>query len=216
MLLYRILRFLTFPIFWIVYKFKFKEMPSNFYEKMGRPTRDRPNGEIIWVHSNKSSEAEEIIRVILSEIPRARILQTYNVLDYGPSHTQSVIGQTAPLDSPLIIKNFLRFWEPSMAIRLGSEIRPVQLYMLKRYGFPSFLVNAHMSKKSYRRWKLIKRLARKTIEKLTFIWTTNNEQVLRFANLGATNIESEALMPRWSYLSEIIQKIEVMRYNSYN
>jgi len=213
MLFYRIIRFLTFPIFWIVYKFKFKEMPSNFYEKMGRPTRDRPNGDIIWVHSNRYSEASEVIRSILAEVPRARILQTYNILDDNPSHTQSVIGQISPLDSPLIVKNFLRFWEPSVAIRLGSEIRPVQLYMLKKLKIPSFLINACMSKKSYRRWRLIKCFARKTIDKLTFIWAENNEQVLRFANLGANYIESEALMPRWSYLSEIIQKIEVMKNN---
>jgi len=213
MLIYRILRLLTFPIFWIVYKLRFKETPGNLYEKLGRPTEGRPNGEIIWVHSDKSSDADEIIRAVLSELPRAKILQTYNVMNGGNNYGSSVIGQLSPLDSPIIVKNFLKFWEPSLAIRTGSEIRPTQLYALKKYGIPSFLVNAKIQKKSYRRWKLIRCFARRTIGNLTFIWAINNKHALRFANLGANFIESEALMPRHSYLAEIIQKMQAMKGN---
>ena len=206
--MYRIIRFLIFPVFWIVYKLRFKETPGDFYEKIGRPTRDRPNGDIIWIHSDKRTEAVEIIRSVMNAIPHARILQTYNIPD-GPS-INNVIGQLSPLDSPIVVKQFLQFWEPLMAITTGSEIRPIQLYTLKKYNIPSFLINAQMPKPTYRHWKWIRYFARKTISNLTFVWARDNEQTLRFANLGASYIESESIMEEQTYLSEIIQKMQNM------
>ena len=210
MFFYRIFRFFTFPIFWIVLKIRYKDAPSIFNEKIGRPTQDRPNGRIVWLHAYYSSDAADALDEIIRVIPRTRVIVTYVKPTSDTTCTANAIYQYAPIDSRFVVRKFLKFWEPFAAIRIASEIRPMQLYALKKFDIPSFLIHGEMSKKSYRLWKLARRFANKLIGKFTFVWAVNNEQTLRLANLGAVHIKSEDGFRRETKLAEILTKINQM------
>ena len=205
MILYRIFRCITFPIRRMLLKIRLKDNESVLDEKLGRPTEDRPKGGLIWVHCNDAAESGEVVRAIQSVMPGKAILLTYNV---GPAtawgHAPGAIRQFAPIDNHLVVRNFIRFWEPSAAVYIGAELRPIQLALLKKNDIPSFLVDGHIPDKSYRRWKWAKRLARKTMRNFNFVWAVDNVQTLRLANLGACDVKSQELIPALTRMREII------------
>jgi 3-deoxy-D-manno-octulosonic-acid transferase len=200
---------MTFPFYWIAIRFRNKNQKSVFYERFGHPTEDRPKGDLVWVHCDNLAESVGIVKNIANNMQNKIILLTYNSkppegkIYYGGS----VICQYAPVDAYLAVRRFLNFWEPSFAIRIGSELKPNQLARLKKMNVPSFLINGQLSNKSYRRWKLIKRFAKKVVRNFTFIWAMDNLQTLRFANLGAHDIKSMELVIGTNKMKEILYNI---------
>ena len=209
MLLYRFIRFITFPFYWAALKIQGKENRERSHERLGHPTEDRPKGDLVWLHVSDFDESLDIVRGIMSAMPHRAILLTYNTRseDSRIQYGAGIICQYAPIDTKLTVNNFLRFWEPSLAIRTGAELKPFHLLLLKKYEIPSFLINGELSDKSYRRWKLIKRTAKKILRNFTFVWALNNKQTLKFANLGVGNIESQDL-PAGNKIKDILHKIK--------
>lgn len=208
MLTYRFYRLVTFPFRLAMLKLRNKDNKFIIDEKMGRPTEDRPKGDLIWVHCNDFAESGEAVRGLLGNMPHKTLLLTYNVRSSKHrNYFPGTICQFAPIDNYIAVRNFLRFWEPSMAVYVGSELRPIQLAMLKKSGIPSFLIDGRIPDKSYRWWKLAKRLARKTVRNFTFIWAVDNTQTLRLANLGAHDVKSEELIFGPGRFREIVYKI---------
>jgi 3-deoxy-D-manno-octulosonic-acid transferase len=208
MLLYRLVRFITFPVFWIVLRLRNSDNPGLFYEKIGRPTRDRPKGNLVWIHCHNLSESRNTIQEIINDFSNRIILLTYNNADGYVKFESNIICQFAPIDSYLTVRRFLQFWEPMIAIRIGSELRPNQLALLKKMNIPSFLLNGEVSNKSYKRWKWARRLARKTMRNLTFVWALDNMQTLRLANMGARDIKSQEQVPGNNKIREILYGIK--------
>ena len=210
MWIYRFIRFITFPLYWAALKIRSRENRAVFHEKMGRPTEDRPKGDLVWVRVNNFGESVDLVRNIQSSMPGKAVLLTYNARDaevrnfYGAG----VICQSAPIDAYLPVRNFLRFWEPSFAIGRGFEPRPYQSLMLKKFGILDFLVDGRVSDKKYRRWKWAGRMLRKIMGNFTFVWAVDNEQTLKLANLGAINVENQELIPGGNKMKEILTRIK--------
>ena len=208
---YRFVRFIAFPFQWAALTLNAKENKSLYHERLGTSTEDRPKGDLVWLHCRRVSDAGPIAREIAAAMPNKTILITFVEDDTdGRAHFYSnILVQRAPMDTYCAARNFLRFWEPSIAMRSGSELYPNILARLRKMEIPSFLMNAELSDRSYRRWKLLRRFARKIVRNLSFIWATDNLQTLRFANLGARDIMSQELIgankPR-----EIIAQIRQM------
>lgn len=209
MLSYRFYRFITFPLRWISLKFRNKDDFFIIHEKLGRPTENRPKGDLVWVHSQDPARAGEVVRAVAAAMPGKIILLTYDVVSAArPDHFFGTICQFAPIDNRLAVRNFLKFWEPSIAVYVGGELRPIQQHMLKKSDIPCFMVNGAISDKSYRRWKWAKPLARKTMRNFTFVWAVDNVQTLRLANLGARDIKSQELIAGPGKMREIMIKIK--------
>ena len=207
---YRFIRFVTFPLYWAALKIRNRENHPLFYEKMGHPTENRPKGDVIWTHVNNFDEADELVRNIQAAFPGTAVLLTYNTRnpDSRNHYGAGVICQAAPLDVYAAVRNFLRFWEPRLAIRNRAEIRPYQLLLLKKFDIPNFLVNGEISDKAYRRWKWAIKVARAAARNITFAWAKNNKQTLRLANLGAVGIENQELVMGNSKIKEILSRIK--------
>jgi len=78
MLPYRLVRLITFPFYWLVLKLRYRDQSTVFYEKMGRPTENRPKGELVWVHCDNFFESGEVVRGLAQSMPGKAILLTYN------------------------------------------------------------------------------------------------------------------------------------------
>ena len=76
--------------------------------------------------------------------------------------------QYAPIDSPIIISKFLKLWKPKLTIFVESEIWP-NMIMQTSKQCKLILLNCRISKKSFNRWKLIKKTFKKILEKFDII-----------------------------------------------
>ncbi|MDR2770372.1 MAG: hypothetical protein LBB08_02900 [Rickettsiales bacterium] len=203
--MYRIFRFLSFPIWWAIIRIKNRKSLDVYNERMGKSTENRPNGEVIWVACEDAAAARPVVREICASMPNRKIVLTCpeNSREIG----RDVIFQRAPLDLMLTARKFLQFWEPLTAIWIGRGMKPNTLAVLKKMRIKSFLIEAGISDKSYRRWKWARRLSRRTMRDFAFIWGLNDFQTLRLANMGAMDIKSMSQMHGPDKLREILQEI---------
>ena len=85
-----------------------------------------------------------------------------------------------------IVKKFLQFWQPKMAIFIESEIWPNILWQAHRRNIPITLLNARLSETSLRNWLCIKKISRKLWGCFSAIYTQSDIFTQRFHKLGAS------------------------------
>src|SRR5690606_34814821 len=73
------------------------------------------------------------------------------------------IHQFYPLDHPEWVENFLNHWSPDLILWMESELWPNMLRGIRTRNIHCVLVNAHMSHRSYRRWKRVRGTAAKLL-----------------------------------------------------
>ena len=66
--------------------------------------------------------------------------------------------------SNFITKKFLNYWKPSLAIFIESEIWPNIILNLKDRNTPLILLNARITKKTYKKWKKISFFSKSILE----------------------------------------------------
>ena len=76
-----------------------------------------------------------------------------------------MIHQFLPLDIPIFAKKFLEHWKPNLSIFIDSEIWPNLIFQINEKKIPLLLVNARITKKTFKRWKLLMNFAKKAFEK---------------------------------------------------
>ena len=171
-------------------KFRFKEKFCFFSKKRG-------NGKLIWFHGSSVGE-------ILSIIPLIEKLEKKNKIDkiLVTSSTLSsskvlsrfklnkTIHQFFPIDSDILAKKFLNYWQPSAAIFIESEIWPNILKNVRKKNIPLILLNARITKKSFNRWKMIPYISKKLFESFDICFSQNQETRKHLKHLGAKKIKS--------------------------
>jgi len=141
-----------------------KEDPGRLPERMGVAQAGRPAGRLVWVHAASVGEALSALPLIerfLALHSDLRMLITTGTVSSArilagrlPARAQH---QFAPLDRPPWVRRFLDHWRPDMAIWIESELWPNLLMETARRGVPMALVNARLSARSFRRWRLAPR-----------------------------------------------------------
>ncbi len=181
----------------IIYRiFKKKENPKRFFEKFSINKKKRKRGKLIWFHCSSVGEFLSIIPLIqeFEKIEDVKqILVTTSTLSSSKIFEKFKFKKTShqfyPLDNIYVINNFLNHWEPSSAIFVESEIWPTMISELKKREIKIVLVNARMSKKSFKRWYAIRSFGKDILEKFDNIFPQNKETFLYFKKLGIKNIK---------------------------
>ena len=176
--------------------FKKKENPKRFLEKFSLNKKRRTKGKLIWFHCSSVGEFLSIIPLIqnfekMTSIKQ--ILVTTSTLSsskiFDKFRFKKTSHQFYPLDNIHIIENFLNHWRPSSAVFAESEIWPTMISELKRRKIRVVLINARMSKKSFKRWFLIRYFSKSIFEKFDYIFPQNKETLLYFKKLGVRKIK---------------------------
>ncbi len=183
--------------FIIVFRiFKKKEDPKRFFEKFSLNKKSRARGKLIWFHCSSVGEFLSIIPLIQNFEKMAsikQILVTTSTLSSSKIFDKFKFKKTShqfyPLDNIHIIKNFLNHWRPSSAVFAESEIWPTMISELKRRKIRFVLINARMSKKSFKRWFSIRYFGKSIFEKFDYIFPQNRETLLYFKKLGVRKIK---------------------------
>ena len=84
----------------------------------------------------------------------------------------------------------MEHWKPNLSIFIDSEIWPNLILQIKKKEIPLLLVNARITEKTFRRWKLLKNFAKKIFGKFDLCITSNIESENFLKILGAKNIKN--------------------------
>ena len=175
---------------------KKKENPKRFLEKFGFLQSDKKKGKLIWFHCSSVGELLSIVPLIEKlekEKDIKNILLTTSTLSssnlFKKFKFKKTFHQFYPIDNYFIVNKFLNHWKPSAVFFVESEIWPEMLKILKLKKIKVYLLNARISKRSFRRWKYLKKIATKLFNSFDYIFPQSKEtqRYLKYFNLR--NIE---------------------------
>ena len=192
LLLYRILTNLIIfisPLIIIYRLIKKKENLVRFKEKFCFFTRKRGPGKLIWFHGSSVGEIISVIPLIEkleNEKSIKKILLTSSTLSSSniikKFKFKKTIHQFFPIDGNYFSKKFLEYWKPSAVFFIESEIWPNFILNIKKNNIPLILLNARITKKTYKRWKKISKFSQIIFSSFDIALVQNNE-TKRYLNL---------------------------------
>ena len=184
------------PLIFLFRLLKKKEDLLRFKEKLGFFTKNRSKGKLIWFHGASVGEFQSVVP-LLEKFEKSKnisqILITSNTLSsskiISKIKLKKVSHQFFPVDNNLIVQKFINHWKPSMALFIDSEIWPNMLINLDKKKIPTILLNARITKKSFKRWAKLKKFAKSIFNRFNLCLSSNKETVSFLKKLGATNIK---------------------------
>jgi 3-deoxy-D-manno-octulosonic-acid transferase len=177
-----------------VRRWRGKEDPVRFAERLGHPSLPRPKTPLAWLHAASVGEAASLLALIdrlERERPGIAILVTTGTVTSARllgSRLQSgrTVHQYVPVDRPAYVKKFLEHWRPDLAIWVYSELWPNLIAATQARGVPTILLNARISHRSYRRWRRFPSLLQPLLERFAVCLAQDTTQAARLNDLGAT------------------------------
>lgn len=166
-----------------------KEDVARRGERLGRASRARPAGKLVWVHAASVGETMSVLPLIakLTTDGANVLLTTGTVTSAAMAATRLPAGafhQFVPLDLAPFVRRFLDHWRPDAALFVESEIWPTTLSELDRRRIPRGLVNARLSERSMRRWRIAPRVARSIFARFALVAAQSEADATRFRALG--------------------------------
>jgi len=174
-----------------------KEEPGREGEKLGRTLHPRHNGTLVWLHATSVGEATSclgLIDALLGELDDLEIMVTTTTLSAAEILATRLPGrafhQYAPLDLTGAVNRFLDYWHPDLAVFVESEIWPNTIVELYNRKIPTALVNARLSRQSFRRWRYAPNFIRALLARYSLVSAQSPRAEQRLASLGARNTVS--------------------------
>ena len=199
LLIYRIvinLILFTSPIIILFRLFKKKEDPVRFKEKFCFFSKKKIKGKLIWLHGASVGEIQSVIPAIeqLEKNKKiSQILITSNTLSSSKILSnlklKKTIHQFFPVDTNYHTKKFLDYWKPSVAIFIDSEIWPNMITNIKKKNISLILLNARITKKSFKRWKIFISSTKKIFQKFDICLSASMESKKYLKLLGVKKIK---------------------------
>jgi len=187
------------PIYLYFRKLRKKEDPLRYKEKLSKINIKRDDGFLVWFHMASVGEAMSILPLIEGCVEEEKIdkilltsitLSSGRILEKRFKQNNKVVHQFLPLDLAFFTKKFLDHWKPNLSVFVDSEIWPNLILQIDKKKIPLLLVNARITEKTFKKWKLIKSFAKKIFEKFTLCIVSNKETEKYLQILGAKNIKN--------------------------
>ena len=202
---YKIFTNIFFPIFILVIffrKFFNKEHKKRYKEKFvisSQLSRFKlENKKIIWIHTasigemnsitpivNKLTENNKEIYILITSIT----LSSSQIFEKNFRDNKSVYHHFLPLDVSFLIEKFLNYLKPEKVIFVDSEIWPNTLRIIKSKKIPLILLNARISNKTLKRWKMIGSFSKKIFSFFDLCLASSNESLENLKDLGSKNVK---------------------------
>ena len=151
---------------------------------------------MIWFHGASVGELQSIVP-LLEKLEKSKkisqILITSNTLSsskiISKIKLKKISHQFFPIDNNSIVKKFIKYWKPSIALFIDSEIWPNMLINLNKEKIPTALINARITKKSFYKWIKFKSFSKLIFNKFNICLSSNKETIKFLKKLGAKNIK---------------------------
>jgi len=167
-------------IFLKIRVFKKKEDRIRYKEKLGI-YKLKNTDSILWFHASSLGEIKSILplifyynrknkKILITTVTKSSAEYCKNIF----KKNSNIIHQYAPLDTPIIVNKFLNYWKPYLAIFVESELWPNLLFQSAKNS-KIILLNARLSKKSFKKWMVVKKFAKKIFNQFDLILTQSYE-----------------------------------------
>jgi 3-deoxy-D-manno-octulosonic-acid transferase len=164
---------------------------AGLFERLGLRVGRRPGGRpCIWVHGVSVGEvlaAKPLVREIERELPayEVAISTTTNMgLEVARKHFPGKHVFYYPLDFSWSVRRALEAVRPDLIVLVELEIWPNFLGEAYQAGIPVVLVNGRISEKSFRGYRLVKKLLFRPLAKIRRFCVQTDEYAARFLALG--------------------------------
>lgn len=145
----------------------------------------------IWIHCASVGEVMAAAPLIKQLKNKNALLITTNTLT-GQGQLQQLFGGDVtcaycPLDYPFAIKRFLNKYQPCRLWVMETEIWPNLYRICHQRNIEISLLNARLSKKSFKIPNWLKQAYQHTLDKVSLILARNQQEANRFQQLGASS-----------------------------
>ncbi len=168
-----------------------KEHPERLPERMGKASRPRPAGRLVWFHAASVGESLsilELVRRLLDRYDDLSVLVTTGTLTSAEMMAERLpsraFHQFAPLDARPFIRRFLDHWRPDLAVWVESELWPAMIHETHRRHIPMVLINARMSRDSVRNWRWFPGFARSLLGRFDHVLAQDDLTARNLRRLG--------------------------------
>jgi len=199
---YKLITYLFYPfahLYLLLRLLKKKESSERYKEKLSRINVQRGDGFLIWFHVASVGEAMSILPLIENCIKEEKInkilltsitLSSGTILEKRYKENKKVIHQFLPFDVPIFTKRFLNHWKPQLSVFIDSEIWPNLISEIANKKIPLLLLNARITEKSFKRWKLVLTFAKTIFQKFDLCIASNKDSETFLKILGAKNVKN--------------------------
>lgn len=169
-----------------------KEDASRLQERFGFAGAARPVGKLIWLHAASVGESLSLLPLIDKLKTNPVLLTTGTVTSAAllkerlPS---GVIHQFVPVDTPQAVNRFMAHWRPDVAVFTESELWPNLILQAQGQGAKLALINARMSEKSFRHWRLLPEMIRPLLDAFSLIAAQTSKDAARLAELAGKSVD---------------------------
>ena len=202
-LFYRVLTTLLYPfLFLFVYLRKIlkKEDPKRFKEKIlvsHYNVIPQNKSKLIWFHAASIGEFKSIIPII-NQLNKSNnkfhflitttTLSSGNLASVELDKILNAEHRYLPFDVPFLIDKFLNLWKPTRIFLVDSEVWPNLILKAKKYKIPIAIINARLTSKSFQRWMIFPKIAKKIFGIFDLCICSNNETKNYFEKLGLKKV----------------------------
>ena len=173
-----------------------KEDPKRFLEKFCYNLKKINYKKTIWIHGASVGEVQSIIPIIKKleknkKIDKILITSstTSSALVFSKYKFQKTIHRYFPIDTNFFSNKFIKSWNPKLAIFVDSEIWPNMYKNLFLNKVPIILLNARITKKSFKRWKKFSSFSKTIFSKISLAMPQNLETLKYLKILGVKNLK---------------------------
>jgi len=119
-------------------------------ERLGRPSRARPQGCLLWTHARLPSEAGAALAVAqeLAKLRGEPVHTLITTAEDGPlpaSVAAAALHQLAPGETSGSVQRFLGHWRPDLALYIDAPDRPRLIAAARAAKIPLFLADSRRS-----------------------------------------------------------------------
>ena len=179
------------------------------------------DAQTVWVHAVSVGEvnaAAPLVEVLLEQRPDLRLLVT-TITPTGSARVRALWGGRVehvylPYDLPGAVRRFLAHFRPRLGLIVETELWPNLLFGCRDQGIPVHIVNARLSARSLRGYRLLRPLVGRALRTLRAVAAQSRADGERFVRLGARrdavvvtgNLKYDiAIDPRWQASLELFR-----------
>jgi len=192
---YSLVLYLLVPLVLIRLYFRSWKIPAyidRWPERFGFILALPSSQDVIWIHAVSVGEVQAsrpLVEYLQKHYPDRQILLS-TTTPTGTTTVAQVYADTVshryfPYDLPITVARFLRIIQPKVLLVLETEIWPNLYRQCRQQNIPVVLINARLSEKSMKGYRLFSALTRSTLEQIAIIATQSSEYADRFIQLGA-------------------------------
>lgn len=153
---------------------------------------DAPHAQTVWVHAVSVGEvnaAAPLVNALLRQWPQLRLLVT-TITPTGSARVRALWGERVehvylPYDLSGAVRRFLAQFKPRIGLIVETELWPNLLFCCRDHGVPTYIVNARLSERSLRSYRVLRPLVARALRTVRTVAAQSPADGARFLRLGA-------------------------------